>query len=179
MTNHPVEMYNYHAWANQTILGRIKELPPAVLSQDVNSSYPTLAHALSHIYAVDRMWYQVLTGTEMGEALQDCMPLNAHVLPTVDEYTDSFAQLAEQFRLWLSSQADLEKTILLNNPYAGPRQTRLSEIVLQVVNHGSYHRGNISTMLRQLGHASTMTDYALYWYQSPADMLERPVSADQ
>ncbi|PEN12997.1 damage-inducible protein DinB, partial [Bacillus wiedmannii] len=27
------------------------------------------------------------------------------------------------------------------------------------------HRGNVSTMLRQLGHASTMNDYSLYWYQ--------------
>lgn len=40
MTNHSVEMFNYHTWANQTILGRIKELPSSVLSQEVNSSFP-------------------------------------------------------------------------------------------------------------------------------------------
>ena len=78
MTNHPVEMYKYHAWATQTILGRIKELPPSVLSQEVNSSYPTIAHALSHIYAVDKMWYLVLTGTGMPEAFQETIPLNAN-----------------------------------------------------------------------------------------------------
>jgi uncharacterized damage-inducible protein DinB len=171
MKNHPVEMFKYHTWANQTILGRIKELPSSVLSQEVNSSFPTIAHALSHIYAVDKMWYLVLTGTGMGEALQACMPLNASILDSVDEYANIFTQLSEQYREWFRSQADLEQTILLDNPFAGIRQTRLSEIVLQVVNHGTYHRGNVSTMLRQLGHASTMNDYSLFWYQEPAESI--------
>lgn len=37
-------------------------------------------------------------------------------------------------------------------------------MVLHVVNHGTYHRGNISAMLHQLGDSSVMTDYAFYWY---------------
>ena len=169
--NHPIEMYNYHTWANQTILGRIKELPSSVLSQEVNSSFPTIAHALSHIYAVDKMWYLVLTGNGMQEALQACIPLNESILSSVDEYAHNFAELAEQYREWFRSQTDLEQTILLDNPFASIRQTRLSEIVLHVVNHGTYHRGNVSTMLRQLGHASTMNDYSLFWYQESTESI--------
>lgn len=166
MKNYPVEMFHYHAWANQTILGRIKELPSSVLSQEVNSSYPTIAHALNHIYVVDKMWYLVLTGMNMREALQECMR-NADILDSAGGYADRFAQLSEQYREWFRSQPDLEQSILLDNPFAGVRQTSYSEIVLHVANHGSYHRGNVSTMLRQLGHASTMNDYALFWYQEP------------
>lgn len=171
MTNHPVEMFNYHIWANQTILGRIKELSPSVLNQEVNSSFPTIAHALSHIYAVDTMWYLVLTGTGMPEAFHKSIPLNMSILDSVDEYANLFAQLSEQYKEWLQNQTDLEQTILLDNPFAGIRQTRLSEIVLHTANHGTYHRGNISTMLRQLGHASTMNDYSLFWYQMPAEAI--------
>ncbi|WP_435168888.1 DinB family protein [Paenibacillus glycanilyticus] len=167
MKNYPAEMLNYHFWANQTILGRIKELPPAVLHQEVNSSYPTLSHALNHIYAVDKMWYLVLTGMEMGAALQECMPLSGRILETVDEYIQLFAELANQYKEWLGNGLDTEQVITLNNPYAGVRETSLAEIMLHAANHGSYHRGNVSTMLRQLGYASTMTDYALYWYQQP------------
>ncbi|GIP48797.1 DinB family protein [compost metagenome] len=168
MTTIPEEMYKYHTWANQTILGRIRELPASVLSQEVNTSFPTLAHALSHIYAVDQMWYLVLTGMEMPEAFQATRPLNERVLESLDDYAHAYNELAEQFSTWFQGQPDLEQSVLLNNPFAGPRQTRLSEMVLHLVNHGSYHRGNLSTMLRQLGHASTMNDYALYWYQEPA-----------
>lgn len=167
MSNHPLQMFEYHTWAIQTILGRIKELPSSVLSQPLNSSFPTIAHTLSHIYAVNRMWYQVLTGTSMGEALQACMPLNERTYKSADEYVNIFSQLSVQYKEWFLNQADLEQTILLNNPFVGARETSLSEIVLQVVNHGTYHSGNISTMLRQLGHSSTMIDYALFWYQKP------------
>ncbi|WP_340027270.1 DinB family protein [Paenibacillus sp. FSL H7-0940] len=168
--NHPEQMYNYHAWANQTILGRIKELPSSVLSQEVNSSYPTIAHALSHIYTVDKMWYLVLTGTGMREALQACIPLNSEIHGSVDEYIQCFTDLSAQYSEWLRGQADLGQTILLDNPFAGVRETSLSDIVIHVVNHGTYHRGNVSTMLRQLGHASIMNDYSLFWYQEPAQV---------
>lgn len=165
MTNYPKEMFKYHAWANQTILGRIKELPPSVLGQEANSSFPTIAHALSHIYAVDKMWYLVLTGTGMREAFEACIRVNQRVLASVDEYSEMFARLSERFEKWFQSQTDLEQTVMLDNPFAGFRETRLSEMVLHMVNHGTYHRGNVSTMLRQLGHASVMNDYALFWYQ--------------
>ncbi|MDR6718971.1 MULTISPECIES: DinB family protein [Paenibacillus] len=168
--NHPEQMYNYHAWANQTILGRIKELPSSVLSQEVNSSYPTIAHALSHIYTVDKMWYLVLTGTGMPEALQACIPLNSEIHGSVDEYIQCFTDLSAQYSEWLRDRADLEQTILLDNPFAGIRKTSLSDIVIHVVNHGTYHRGNVSTMLRQLGHASIMNDYSLFWYQEQAQV---------
>lgn len=169
--NLPEQMFNYHTWANQRIMERIKELPSSVLSQEVGSSFPAIANALSHIYAVDKMWYLVLTGTGMPEALQATYPLNGTILNSVDEYSDVFTRLTEQYREWFSSQADLEQTIQLDNPYIGVRQTSLAEIVLQVVNHGTYHRGNITTMLRQLGHASTMTDLILFLYQEPVQAV--------
>ncbi|WP_433751476.1 DinB family protein [Paenibacillus amylolyticus] len=168
--NHPEQMYNYHTWATQTILGRIKELPSSVLSQEVNSSFPTIAHALSHIYAVDKMWYLVLNGTGMPEALQACIPLNSEIHGSVDEYIQHFNDLSAQYSEWLQGQADLDKTVLLDNPFAGVRETSLSEMVFHLVNHGTYHRGNVSTMLRQLGHASIMNDYSLFWYQEPAQV---------
>lgn len=164
-TSHPADMIRYHAWATQTILKRIQELPASVLHQEVNSSFPTIAHALSHIHAVDRMWHLVLTGTSMPEAFQATMALNTANLDSVEEYADLFAKLAEDYTIWLNSCDDVEQTLLLDNPFAGIRETSVSEMLLHVANHGSYHRGNISTMLRQLGHASTYNDYAFYWYQ--------------
>lgn len=164
--NYLEEMVHYHVWASQIIMQRIQELPAAVLHQEVNSSFPTLAHALSHMYAVDQMWYLVLTGTSMPEALQICMPRNGETFATIEEYFERYDELSTQYLDWFSQQTDLEQTLLLNNPFAGVRQTRFAEIVLHLVNHGTYHRGNISTMLRQLGHASVMNDYSRFWYEN-------------
>ncbi|WNS45283.1 DinB family protein [Paenibacillus sp. MMS20-IR301] len=169
MTNHPQQFVNYHFWATQTLLEHIKTLPSGVLTQEVNTSFPTIAHAFSHIYAVDQVWNSVVNGRGMKEALEECMPrVHETVLYTADEFAEAFARLAENYQEWFRSGPDLTRTILLENPYIGPRNTTLEEIVHHAVNHGTYHRGNISAMLRQLGHASTMNDYILYWYQEQA-----------
>ncbi|MDO3411743.1 DinB family protein [Saccharibacillus sp. CPCC 101409] len=167
--NHPLQMLRYNAWANQTLLNRIKELPPETLHREVNTSFPTIAHAFAHMHMVDQIFYAVLSGTEMQEAMNARMPLaDQPIHDTPDELSRRFAELNRQFETWIDAGPDLEQTFILNNPYVGPRETGRSEIVLHLVNHGTYHRGNVSTMLRQLGHASTMTDYIFFWYQDQA-----------
>lgn len=165
--NHAKNMYEYHVWANKVLLERIKELPSNVLYEEVNSSYPTIAQTFSHIYVVDVLWLQVLKGIDMKEALEASIALlertNSY---SVNEFVNSFKELAIQYEDWISNQKDLEQKINLNNPWSGARETAYSEILFHVANHGTYHRGNITTMLRQQGYASTMNDFALYWYQS-------------
>ncbi|MBJ8190362.1 DinB family protein [Bacillus mycoides] len=165
--NHAKNMYKYHLWANKVLLERIKELPNNVLYKEANSSYPNIAQTFSHIYVVDVMWLQVLKGIGMQEALEASMSLLEKTnLYSVDEFIKSFEELASQYEEWMNSQKDLEQKINLNNPWSGARETAYSEILFHVANHGTYHRGNITAMLRQQGHASTMNDLALYWYQS-------------
>ncbi|MBJ8016576.1 DUF664 domain-containing protein [Bacillus mycoides] len=165
--NHAKNMYKYHLWANKVLLERIKELPNNVLYKEANSSYPNIAQTFSHIYVVDVMWLQVLKGIDMQEAFESSMSLLEKTnLYSVDEFIKSFEELASQYEEWMNSQKDLEQKINLNNPWSGARETAYSEILFHVANHGTYHRGNITTMLRQQGHASTMNDLALYWYQS-------------
>ncbi|OQR54161.1 DinB family protein [Bacillus sp. CDB3] len=165
--NHAINMYKYHLWANKVLLERIKELPSNVLYKEANSSYPNIAQTFSHIYVVDVMWLQVLKGIGMQEALEASMALLEKMnLYSVDEFIESFEELASQYEEWMNSQKDLEQKINLNNPWSGTRETAYSEILFHVANHGTYHRGNITTMLRQQGHASIMNDLFLYWYQS-------------
>lgn len=167
MNNIAENMLSYHHWANQTILNRLRELPSALLYQETASSYPTLAATLTHLYAVDQMWYLIVQGTDMPEALEQSRPLMEQGNDwSLEEFDERLSQQAQQYDTWIK-QTDLKRTIQLNNPYVGVRQTSLEEIVLHLVNHGTYHRGNIATMLRQLGHSSVMNDYILFWYQQP------------
>lgn len=168
--NPSAQMFTYDAWATRTLLKRINELPSSVMQQEVNTSFPTIARGFSHMFAVETIWYHVLTGMDIQQAMNRYMPLEQEMSGFgVEEFAAAFETLAQQVQAWLQAEPDLERSILLVNPYTGSRETRLSEILLHLVNHGTYHRGNISAMLRQLGHASTMTDYVLFWYQNPVD----------
>ncbi|TKI85842.1 damage-inducible protein DinB, partial [Bacillus cereus] len=57
---------------------------------------------------------------------------------------------------------DVNAVFVIENPYVGKLETSILELVQHVVNHGTYHRGNITAMIRQLGHSSTMMDFVLY-----------------
>ena len=164
MMNHPKNMYEYHNWAITLFLNRMKELPDNVLYEEVKSSYSSIAKTFSHIYAVDSMWLNVLKGVDMQEALQSAMELMEKAnLYSVDEFIISFEKCALQYEEWMNEQ-DLERKINVNNPWSGPRETSFAEILLHIANHGTYHRGNITTMLRQQGYASISNDFSSYWY---------------
>lgn len=164
--NQAVEMYYYHVWANQTLMNRLKELPREVYEQQVQSVFPTIAKGMAHIYLTDLSWFDIATGKSMTDAMSASRALTEEVeSQSLEQLECLYRQLAERFKAFLSGQSDLDKMIVIDNPYAGVRATRLSELLLQIVNHGTYHRGNITAMLRQMGHASVMTEYALFWYQ--------------
>lgn len=127
--------------------------------------FPTVAKVIAHIYLTDRVWLDILGGMSMNEAMSTSWQLTeATESKSLDELETMYTELSQRFKAVLKEQPDLEKKIMVDNPYAGVRETSLAEMVLQVVNHATYHRGNVTAMLRQMGHASVMTEYALFWY---------------
>lgn len=167
MMNHAVQLYDYHVWANQTIFKRLKELPQDICVKEIQSVFPSISRALAHIFTVDHGWFEILSGKSMKELMEFAPSLQEQTAAkTIGEIEAMFIQLSRRYKEFLGKRKNLEERFLLDNPYAGLRETSFAEIVLHVANHGTYHRGNISAMLHQLGHASVNTDYALFWYSN-------------
>lgn len=165
--NHPepvLEMYNYHAWANGVIIDRLNELPEHVYHKEIQSGFSSVSKVLSHIYLTDYAWFDIISGISMDEAMSSSSELKEEVeKKSIEEMKKTFMDLYERNKALLST-VDVEKVMVVDNPYAGSLETTISESVLHVVTHGSYHRGNIATMLRQMGHPSVMQDFGLYLY---------------
>ncbi len=73
-----------------------------------------------------------------------------------------FENMANQYKDFLITIQDVNAVFVIENPYVGKLETSILELVQHVVNHGTYHRGNITAMIRRLGHSSTMMDFVLY-----------------
>ncbi|MFS0667681.1 DinB family protein [Peribacillus frigoritolerans] len=165
--NHPepvLEMYNYHAWANGVIIDRLNELPEHIYHKEIQSDFSSVSKVLSHIYLTDYTWFDIISGISMDEAMASSSKLKKEVeKKSIEEMKKIFIDLYERNKALLSTE-DMEKVMVVDNPYAGSLETTISESVLHIVTHGSYHRGNIATMLRQMGHTSVMQDFGLYLY---------------
>jgi uncharacterized damage-inducible protein DinB len=159
-----LEMYNYHAWANGVIIDRLNELPEHVYHKEIQSGFSSVSKVLSHIYLTDYTWFDIISGISMDEAMASSSELKKEVeKKSIEEMKKIFIDLYERNKALLSTE-DMEKVMVVDNPYAGSLETTISESVLHIVTHGSYHRGNIATMLRQMGHTSVMQDFGLYLY---------------
>ncbi|GAB6992373.1 damage-inducible protein DinB [Paenibacillus pini] len=158
-------MYNYHVWANELIINRIKELPREIYHQETLSGYPTLSKVLAHLYFVEYAWFEIISGKSMNETFETANQMGEQLeAKDIEEMEILFNELSARSKQRIHLEEDMERIIIVDNPYAGILNTTPTESVLHVVTHGSYHRGNIATMLRQLGHTSVMQDYGLYLY---------------
>lgn len=177
MTNHCLRFYDYHVWANKIIFNRLKELPHHLYKQEIQSVFSSVSKVMAHIYKVDSGWLDILMGKSMNEAMDASFQIEADAeARSLEELEAMYDELSVRFKACINGHADLEKGVVLDNPYAGILNTRYSEFIIQVVNHGTYHRGNLSAMLRQLGHSSVMTEYGLFMYQDESNTKFKSVA---
>lgn len=154
-----VKLCRYNTWANGRMITHLKSLPEGLIHQTVQSSFPSIFSTLVHMYVVDAGWLEVL-------ATPDYKPSKERIDQLVETTKD--ASLEEMEILLAGVQAKLlafvESHDMDDTVFYGDMDFRYRDIVQHVVNHGTYHRGNITTMLRQLGQEGIQQDYSLYVY---------------
>ncbi len=153
-------MLDYHYWARNRLVEALEPLTPEQYTRDLGNSFKSIRDTATHLYAAEWIWYQRWHGESP-----------AKLLPA-----DTFADLPDLARAWIDherkmrafvdslSDANVDRIVefKLLNGTAGA--SPLGQMVQHVVNHASYHRGQITTMLRQMGAAPPkMMDMIAYY----------------
>jgi uncharacterized damage-inducible protein DinB len=137
----------YHSWANNLLLSTIQSLPESQHQAIVQSSFPSLYKTVLHMYDAESIWWQRMKLQERIERPGDTFSGD---MPTL------VALLQQQNRLWQEWVASANENALQHEfIYYNFRKERFKQPVYQMLlhlfNHGTYHRGQLVTMLRQLG----------------------------
>ncbi|WP_238403164.1 DinB family protein [Paenibacillus mesophilus] len=77
----------------------------------------------------------------------------------IEELDRMMTRLSDRFRDYIAEYEDIEAICP-----SGEFKARYADFIQHLVNHGTYHRGNVTAMLRQLGHPGTPTDFGYYLY---------------
>ena len=149
------DLFSYNAWANERMLTDARKATAEELSRDLKTSFGSLIGTIAHIFWAEWLWMRRL----LGESPK--MPFDASEYTSLDEIVRRWRDVqAEQMRF--VPTADPEKKITYEN-YRGEHWTySVRQIIQHTVNHSTYHRGQVVTLLRQLGHRAQMTDL-LVW----------------
>lgn len=163
MREHSHQLYEYHVWANERLFAHLEQLPKEVFDAEVTSVFPSVSQTLGHMYLFEKLYMSVLAEVPNEEIFPKIPDWTKEAQgKTVDEMRRLFAGAAEQFRDLLRRTPDPDKAMTIKHPKYGRLDTHFSDILRHVVNHGTYHRGNVTAMLRQQGYAGVPTDYMFY-----------------
>lgn len=155
-------LFEYDRWATNKLLEIIGRIPEDLYLKNLGSSHGGLRGTLVHMIGAGEVWLKRWSGEN----------------PTVPWKEEDFPTFASMSKRWTSYQAafaDFFPT-LTNERLAAPLTYRdmkgneytvlLWKQMQHLVNHGSYHRGQLVAMLRIIGMKPVGTDLIHYYRQA-------------
>jgi len=155
------ELYRFNAWAQRRMFEATSKLSQDELTRDLKNSFPSVRDTLVHMVGAEWVWLTRWHGTS-----PTAFPA-AESLLTNQDLSARWEQINAERETYLLSLDDagldrvVEYTSFAGKQFAFP----LWQMLRHVVNHASYHRGQIMTMLRQLGHTPIQTDMVLMYQE--------------
>lgn len=159
MNKHDVTYLNeYNQWANARMLDVTSKLSPEQFTADLQSSHRSVRDTLAHTLAAEWIWLERWKGTS-PKAL-----LTAADFPTVESLRARWAQLENDHTEFFGGLTDesLGKVIAYTNTKGERWEYPLGSMIQHLMNHSTYHRGQVTTMLRQLGAEVTPVDLLVF-----------------
>lgn len=150
MTHDELRMLlDYHYWARDRLLEALDPLAPEQLSRDLGNSFRSIRDTLVHIYAAEWAWYS----RWQGQSPTAMLP--AERFPDVASVRREWQGLETNVRAFVDAlgPAGVDRRIAYRLLNGTEGASLFSHMLQHVVNHASYHRGQITTMLRQIGAA--------------------------
>jgi uncharacterized damage-inducible protein DinB len=152
-------LLKYKAWANDITFSSLADVPDSELYKERKTNFKNIVSTLNHVYVVDDIFKAHLSNEQHGYTSRnttECPTLNALWLKQKqmdDWYADYIASLTND---------QLDKVIDFEYVGGGRGAMTINEIVLHLVNHGSYHRGFVSDMMYQIPAIPPTNDLTVY-----------------
>jgi uncharacterized damage-inducible protein DinB len=161
----PRLLTRYNAWANKLIFDAVAELPEDEALKPRPGAFRNIVHTLNHNYVIDRIFQAHLEGRPHGYTAR-----NTADHPPVAELW----RLQQEIDRWYIDRYDAMPERELNGriefTFVGGGQGAMTraEILLHLVNHTTYHRGNVASAFYQIpGRRPPTTDLPVYLRDVP------------
>lgn len=156
-------LYQYNAWANQRMLEASAQLAGDQFTRDLGSSFPSVRDTLEHILGAEWIWLERWQGRS-----PQAVPF-AKQYRNLAEFRGAWSEHETQLSRFVAgcTAEDLARVYEFRTLKGAVYPNSLSQAMQHLANHGSYHRGQVAAMLRQLGAKPNFTDL-IYFYRERA-----------
>jgi uncharacterized damage-inducible protein DinB len=144
LIEHFSRLFAYDGWANQEVLAGLRIVATPV---------PRALEWMAHIFASQRLWLERL----------EQQPQTLPVWPrfTIEECDRQAAELLALWKNYLagSSEADLAQPVTYRNSKGESWSSRKDDILMHLITHSAYHRGQVAAAVRAAGSTPAYTDF--------------------
>jgi uncharacterized damage-inducible protein DinB len=153
------DLFAYDEWATNRTLDSLSMLTEEQFKRDLKSSHGGIQGTMVHIFGADWIWLERWKGNSpVGLPTIEQVP----TLESLKEHWKSYRQEIGKF-LAATDENRLQQPIAYKDTRGNQYTQPLFEQMLHKINHASYHRGQIVTMIRQLGAQPQNTDLIGYY----------------
>jgi uncharacterized damage-inducible protein DinB len=158
------QLMAFNRWANQCFFEVLSELPAELYGRDMHSSHGGIHGTLAHLVGAERGWLS----RWQGKSETDTAAISQrHSLAELRVLWEGLCAEMSQFLATLDDRK-LQET-LSTTARTGSYTMSYWQMIQHVVDHSSYHRGQIVTMLRQLGVTPPSTGLIRFYRNGSAD----------
>ena len=152
----------YHLWANQLLLDVITALPEEKQQAEVPSSFKSLYKTVLHLWDAESIWWQRM---KLQERINRPSEQKTY---TMNEVSEGLLQQNRQWNTWIAKAQEhmLEHEFIYQNSKKETFKQPVYQVLLHLFNHGTYHRGQLVNMLRQLGEEKIPPTDFIVWFRN-------------
>jgi uncharacterized damage-inducible protein DinB len=165
MRDYFLKLFNYNFWANSNVF------QPLVYNEVQDEELLKLA---SHILNAQFVWYSRVTGNKEFE-----VPIwQVYAPEELPKKSQVITNLWVKF-LSETSEENILSIMRYTNSQGEPFANSIVDTMMQVINHGTYHRGQINKLYRQKNIDPAIIDYIIFVRTFKWDSKENnPLSTD-
>jgi uncharacterized damage-inducible protein DinB len=157
MNDDIASLYDYNRWADRKILEACRQLTPEQYAAEPVPGWSSVRSTITHIAIVTDAWLRGVTGEDVTS-----FPIEED-MPTLDDAERLLDGAYQTFESALPSLTP-ERLAAIQTFRGGGRSAILPPgvVLRHVVNHATYHRGQVASKLKRLGVEPPMTDL-IFW----------------
>lgn len=146
MKKYFLKLYNYNYWSNKRVLGTIQK-------QDVSDA--KILQLMGHVLAAQYLWLHRIKGLPAPDVkLWGEYPL--------ERLLEMAEDVGKQWLDFVERTDDFDRELTYRNYTNDPYTNNVENIMIHLVNHSSYHRGQVAMLMRQKGFEPINTDFITY-----------------
>ena len=153
------ELFAYNAWANRALFDGVAHVPADDYLRDLKSSHGGIHGTLCHTVWAEHLWLTRWLGAAPPALAQ------GRDLKSLADVRSRWEEVEAQRAAFLGrfTAARLDDTVLVTPTRGGEFAHTFGQMFRHLVNHSAYHRGQVVTMMRQLGVKPPSTDLILFY----------------